>query len=393
MACPRGASVSNDRRQPLPRRDPQLPRHEVDAGDQLGHAMLDLQPGVHLQEVVAAVGSQEELDGRRVVEVDRARDGPRGLEHAARGGVADGVPATPRPASGADAGRSSPAPPAPPGPPCRSPSSCTSMWRAGLMRRSTYTVPSPNALCASRRAAASASGRLGRLRRRAHATAPAAGRRLEHRPGYPILATGRPEPGRTGRRPAATVEARDDRHPAATARAARPACCPAPRALPPAVRRRPSLPLRPPARKRRSPRRSRIPGGPPRRRCAPPPPPPRRCRGTRTPAQHRRSARRGPPAPRAARPHPHPSRRRRSRCPARGRRAGCAPRSRRGWRSGRAGMEAPRGPRLCAKTSAGYSGMLECFFGGSDWRLPSSRSQRRDATRPRVSEGRITSST
>ena len=57
--------------EPLARRDTQLPRDEVEPGDELGHPMLDLEAGVHLQEIVAAVRVEEELHRRRVVEVDR----------------------------------------------------------------------------------------------------------------------------------------------------------------------------------------------------------------------------------------------------------------------------------------------------------------------------------
>ena len=44
-------------REPLARRDPQLLLDEVDAVDELGDRVLDLQPGVHLEE--------EELAARR----------------------------------------------------------------------------------------------------------------------------------------------------------------------------------------------------------------------------------------------------------------------------------------------------------------------------------------
>ncbi len=65
-------------RQLLTRCDPQLPLHEVEPGHQLRDGVLDLEPGVHLQE--------EELVGsrRRHDELDRARadvpDGTRGLD-------------------------------------------------------------------------------------------------------------------------------------------------------------------------------------------------------------------------------------------------------------------------------------------------------------------------
>ena len=49
-------------------------------------------------------------------------------------------------------------------------------------------------------------------------------------------------------------------------------------------------------------------------------------------------------------------------------------------------------PVSVRKDTIGYSGMLPCFFGGSDWRLCSSIAERLgDAAR--VSDGRITSST
>ena len=44
------------------RRDADLLAHDVDAGDGLGHRMLDLQPGVHLDEIEVAV-LIEEFDG------------------------------------------------------------------------------------------------------------------------------------------------------------------------------------------------------------------------------------------------------------------------------------------------------------------------------------------
>ena len=44
-------------RQRLPHRDEQLRAHEVDAGDQLGDRVLDLEPRVHLEEVEARARS------------------------------------------------------------------------------------------------------------------------------------------------------------------------------------------------------------------------------------------------------------------------------------------------------------------------------------------------
>ena len=49
------------KRQPLARGDPQLPLHQVQAGDQLGDRVLDLEAGVHLHEVVRGrVGARDD---------------------------------------------------------------------------------------------------------------------------------------------------------------------------------------------------------------------------------------------------------------------------------------------------------------------------------------------
>ena len=46
----------------LTRSDQQLPGHKVEAGYHLSHRMLDLQTGIHLQEVKVAVAIDQELD-------------------------------------------------------------------------------------------------------------------------------------------------------------------------------------------------------------------------------------------------------------------------------------------------------------------------------------------
>ena len=53
--------------------DPQLPFHKVEAGYHLGHRMLDLEPGVHFQEVEAAVAVDQELHRAGAPVVDRPR--------------------------------------------------------------------------------------------------------------------------------------------------------------------------------------------------------------------------------------------------------------------------------------------------------------------------------
>ena len=51
--------------------DAHLLAHDVDAGDQLRHRVLDLQPAVHLDEVKPAVGPEQELEGSRISVADR----------------------------------------------------------------------------------------------------------------------------------------------------------------------------------------------------------------------------------------------------------------------------------------------------------------------------------
>ena len=57
---------------------------QVDAGDELGHGMLDLQPRVHLEKVEALVLRGDELDGAGRVVADRLGERDRLLAHASR---------------------------------------------------------------------------------------------------------------------------------------------------------------------------------------------------------------------------------------------------------------------------------------------------------------------
>ena len=100
-------------RQPLPRRDAELGLGEVDPGDQLRDGMLDLEPGVHLDEVEVPVGVQEELERARAAVAQRLGRPACSVLHRRRGARAR-PPATapPRRASGDGAGWSSPARPA-----------------------------------------------------------------------------------------------------------------------------------------------------------------------------------------------------------------------------------------------------------------------------------------
>ena len=68
-------------RQRLAGGDLQLPFDEVHPRDQLGDRVLDLQPGVHLQEVEVPVGVEEELDRPRALVANRLRGGHAGGSH------------------------------------------------------------------------------------------------------------------------------------------------------------------------------------------------------------------------------------------------------------------------------------------------------------------------
>ena len=57
--------------------------HQVDPGHQLGHRMLDLEAGVHLEEVEAAVGVEQELDGAGADVAHRRRRLHRRRSHGA----------------------------------------------------------------------------------------------------------------------------------------------------------------------------------------------------------------------------------------------------------------------------------------------------------------------
>src|SRR4029079_10375758 len=65
----------------IPRRNRKLQFHQVNARDQLGYRMLDLQPGVHLHEVERAVLSGDEFNGAGARVSDGFRGGIRGLTH------------------------------------------------------------------------------------------------------------------------------------------------------------------------------------------------------------------------------------------------------------------------------------------------------------------------
>jgi hypothetical protein len=70
-------------RQLFAERNAQLPFHQINAGDQFGHGMLDLQPCVHFdEEHILAVG--DEFDGPGADIIDRAgRFSRRGADRVA----------------------------------------------------------------------------------------------------------------------------------------------------------------------------------------------------------------------------------------------------------------------------------------------------------------------
>ena len=74
-------------RERLAGRDAQLLLDQVEAGDELGDRVLDLQPGVHLdeEELVGGGVGDEELDGARALVVDAAGDLARRLADAGAG--------------------------------------------------------------------------------------------------------------------------------------------------------------------------------------------------------------------------------------------------------------------------------------------------------------------
>ena len=65
----------------LARRDVELCAHEIDAGHELRHRMLDLQARVHLEEVKLPFRRDDELDRSRVLIRNAARRGDRRFRH------------------------------------------------------------------------------------------------------------------------------------------------------------------------------------------------------------------------------------------------------------------------------------------------------------------------
>ena len=90
-----------------PRPRLELLAHDVDPGNHLRDRVLDLEPGVQLDEIERPVGAEEELEGAGVAVADRAaRPLGSGLHRLARLGRRAPATATPRSASGGAAGSS-----------------------------------------------------------------------------------------------------------------------------------------------------------------------------------------------------------------------------------------------------------------------------------------------
>ena len=73
IACPLSATSAWRERQRAALRDLQLQPHEVEPGYGLGDGVLDLDAGVHLEEIEGAVGIEQELDGAGADITDRRR--------------------------------------------------------------------------------------------------------------------------------------------------------------------------------------------------------------------------------------------------------------------------------------------------------------------------------
>ena len=71
MAWPRGLQAASGSPSGSPAATCDLQLHQVDAGDHLGHRVLDLDARVHLHEVEAAVAVEQELDRAGVLVADR----------------------------------------------------------------------------------------------------------------------------------------------------------------------------------------------------------------------------------------------------------------------------------------------------------------------------------
>ena len=95
IAWPSKRTASWRERQRLAGGDAELPLDQVEAGDRLGHRVLDLQPRVHLHEVEGAVRLEQELDRAGALVGDRSHGGDalrrRGARAARASTAGDGA--------------------------------------------------------------------------------------------------------------------------------------------------------------------------------------------------------------------------------------------------------------------------------------------------------------
>ena len=85
MAWPRGPAATaswTSSGSGRPAGDQQLEADQVEPGDRLGHRVLHLQPGVHLEEVRVAAAVDDELDGAGVDVADGPGRGHGRLDQA-----------------------------------------------------------------------------------------------------------------------------------------------------------------------------------------------------------------------------------------------------------------------------------------------------------------------
>ena len=159
-AAARSAAASTSARQRPTGRDAELLPDDVDAGDELGDAVLDLEPGVDLEEPEPAVRVEQELRGRGVAQPGRLRRHGRPAACSSRRCVRASGPARapPRRASGGGAGASSRA--------RRGRRSCRRRRRAAGPRRGAPAGSRARGRRRRRRTRTRASARAGGQRRR-----------------------------------------------------------------------------------------------------------------------------------------------------------------------------------------------------------------------------------
>ena len=162
-------------------RDQDLAAHEVDAGDDLGHGVLDLDARVHLdEEELAAIDVEQELDGAGVAIADRRHSVAAASQMRCRSScgrlMLGAISTTFWWRRWTEQSRSQRCTRLP----CASPRICTSMCLARAMYRSRKTSGRPNAAPASRCASSSLASSSSALVHDAHPAAAAAEARLDH---------------------------------------------------------------------------------------------------------------------------------------------------------------------------------------------------------------------